>query len=571
MRLPEDDREREIKIREVLDQCLVTIGQRRSRYSELRKWVLFGSTGAMAARFNKIYPTLDQLTAFTFAAESTRFAIELSEDEDNESKSAHDDEAERCDILSQAIRDSWHDGHGDSAFIEAVFWAYAYGTMIPKQVWMGGQNRYYLVEPGNFGVLREDVSLLDDQEAMVHCYCIGKDQLRRLLVAKGSAPEVIEAFMHQVPVVGGDKTTPQEENFVGRLVVSQATPTMVGAVMDLQNWSSSLSPEVREDLVEMHELWIWDDSIDEYRVVTLAGNEHIIFDRSGSSMVPKGEQPFTKVCPSPIYNYFWGKSEAEALIPLQTWREDRMRQIDSLWQRQLKPPVVMSGFMGITDEKVAALWRAGGSIGEQNPNAKAQPLSPTMPPNVFDELHEIDQMFEYTVGLPPITQGRGEPGVRGGEQADAMAKMPAARMRKRALQVEAALERIGCLTFKFLQRESRKVYRTEAGQAFVAGQFPADFTVTVAAHTSSPLFAGELKQDAEILFKAGLIDGSSMLEMMDPPMLQVLQSRLKKKQQAEQQEAEQEKQMLSEALQHLAPPEKAGFLVKLMTAFKGKK
>lgn len=572
MRLPEDERQREDKIREVLGQCLGTIGARRARYHELRKWVLYGSTGSMAARFNKIFPTLDQLTAFTFAAESTRFAIELSEDEDNEAKSTQGDEPERCDILSQAIREAWHDGHGDSTFMEAVFWSYAFGCTITKQLWIDGQKRYYFVEPGSFGVLREDINSLDDQEAMVHPYCIGRDQLRRLLVAKGTSEEAITAFMLQVPTVGGDKATPEEENFVGRLVVSQATPTMVGAVMDLQNWSSNLSPEVKEDLVEMNELWLWDDGIDEYRCITLAGSQNIIFDRPGSSMVPKGESPFTKVCPSPVYNYFWGRSECEALIPLQTWREDRMRQIDGLWQRQMKPPVVMTGFMGITDEKVAALWRPGGQLGEQNPNAKATPITPQFPPDVFQEIHEIDQMFEYTVGLPPITQGRGEPGVRAGDQADSMAKMPAARMRKRALQIESALERIGTLTFKFLQRESRRVYHTEAGMPFVAGQFPADYSVTVAAHTSSPLFAGELKQDAETLFKLGLIDGGTMLEMMDPPMLQMLQSRLKQKQLAEQKENEQEKQMLLEALQHLAPPEKAGFLVKLMTAIKpGKK
>lgn len=571
MRLPADQQRREERIREVLDQCLVSLPARRARYQELRKWVLYGSSGTIAAKFNKIWPTLDQLTAFTFAAESTRFALELSEDESSENKSGFDDEPERCDILSAAIRETWHDGHGDRSFTEAVFWAFAYGCTAIKQAWIEGEARYYMVEPGMLGVLREDVPMLDDQEAIAQPYCIGKDQLRRVLLAGGHAEEEVDKFMLEVPTVSGDKSAPEEENFVGRLVISQSQPTMTGAIADLQNWSSSLTPEIREDLVEMHELWLWDDDLDEYRVVTLAGNHHIIFDREGSSMFNKGEQPFTLVCPEPIYNYIWGKSQAESLIPLQMWREDRMRQIDGLWQRQLKPPMVMSGFMGMTEEKAAALFRPMGTISDQNQNASVKPLTPQMPPDPFAELREIDMMFEYTVGLPPVTQGRGEPGVRAGDQATEMSRMPAARMRKRALQVESALERIGTLTFKLLQRESRRVYHTEAGTAFVAGQFPQEYAVTVAAHTSSPLFSGDLKQDAEMMFKEGLIDGATLLELLDPPMVQVLQSRLRQREKKQAQQQQEEVAMLKDALQKLGPPEKASILEKLLSGVRGKK
>lgn len=569
MKFPAEERDRENFIREVLEQCLTSIPERRAKYAELRKWLLYGGTGSVTPRFNKIFPTVDQLTAFTFAAESVRFALELSEHEETD---VTGDEPERADILSKAIRDTWHDGHGDRVFTEAVFWAYGYGNTIVKKIWLDGQMRYYLVEPGNFGVIREDCPFLDDQEAVAECYSIGKGQLRRMLLADGKrSGAVVDEFMSRVHVQSGTKTEPEEENFVGRLVISQSQPTMVGSVADLQNWSSGMVPQVREDLVEMHELRIWDDDLDDYRIITLAGSDTIVFDRPNESMFCKGDLCYTNVCPSPVYNYFWGKSEVEALIPLQTWREDRMRQIDGLWQRQLKPPVFMSGVMGLVDEKAAALFRPAGVVGDQNPTAKATQLTPSMPPDMFAEIREIDQMFEYTVGLPPVTQGRGEPGVRAGDQASEMARMPAARMRKRALQVESALERIGEMTFKMLQRESRKVYRTQDGEKFVAGQFPDDYCVSVAAHTSSPLFAADLKQDAQGLFKDGVIDGETLLEMMDPPQVQVLMARYRKRQRAQEQAQGEEKALMEDALKHLAPPEKANILERLMTAVKGQK
>ena len=62
------------------------------------------------------------------------------------------------------------------------------------------------------------------------------------------------------------------------------------------------------------------------------------------------------------------------------------------------------------------------------------------------------------------------------------------------------------------------------------------------AHSNSPIFMEDLRSLAFNLFKAQAIDKESLIDMLDPPMKQMLKEKLKK--------AEQQK-----ALQPPAPPQ----------------
>ena len=78
MRIPTDPVEREMFYLDIMNKCMVSVENRRTEYDSLRSYYLFGSGPEEApALYNKIYPHIDQLSAFMYAADSTRFSINI--------------------------------------------------------------------------------------------------------------------------------------------------------------------------------------------------------------------------------------------------------------------------------------------------------------------------------------------------------------------------------------------------------------------------------------------------------------------------------------------------------------
>ena len=63
---------------------------------------------------------------------------------------------------------------------------------------------------------------------------------------------------------------------------------------------------------------------------------------------------------------------------------------------------------------------------------------------------------------------------------------------------------------------------------FIAEQFTQDFVVKVDAHSNSPIFMEDMRELAFNLYKAQVIDKESLLDLLEPPMKQLLKDRLKK-------------------------------------------
>ena len=66
------------------------------------------------------------------------------------------------------------------------------------------------------------------------------------------------------------------------------------------------------------------------------------------------------------------------------------------------------------------------------------------------------------------------------------------------------------------------------GNKFIPAQFTKDYVVKVDAHSNSPIFMEDLRSLAFNLYKAQAIDKESLLDLLDPPMKQLLKERLKK-------------------------------------------
>jgi len=112
----------------------------------LRSYYLHGAGQSESpAHFNKIYPHIDQLSAFMYSADTTRFSINIGA---AESKSYH----KMIPALTRALHDYWLNSNADQVFGQALNWALCYNSAFVKLIWRNGIHPY-MVEPGVFGVL----------------------------------------------------------------------------------------------------------------------------------------------------------------------------------------------------------------------------------------------------------------------------------------------------------------------------------------------------------------------------------------------------------------------------------
>ena len=527
MKIPSSPEAREELYLDIINKCMVSKESRKGDYTTLRAYYLFGAGPEQPpAYFNKIHPHLDQLTSFLYSAETTRFSIALG-------ASVHPAEHHKAPTLTQALNDEWLNSNADQVFSTALTWALVYNTTFIKLVYNKGIHPY-MIEPSSIGVLREDTPYTDRQEAITQTYYITKSELYARLYSHPKREQIVSR------ITSGTKTNDSEiPDAVNRIVMSQTNPTIYGNInLDLYGMNR-YKAQVAEDTVEMTELWVWNDDTEDYQVVTMAAPDIIVYDRPGSSLFLKGECPFVQITPNPLPDYYWGASEAQQLILLQELRNTRMVEILDLLSKQVAPPTAFSGFSGITDEKYFAMQRAGSLIASDMPGGKVDRLAPEMPPDLFEVIHEIDNMFAEVSGISNVLSGKGESGVRSQGHASQLARLGSSRAKKRALIVEDSLEKVATLYLKLLQAYDDTHFKDEDGKAFIAEQCTKDYVVKVDAHSNSPIFTEDLKQLAFNLFKAKAIDAESLLDLTEPPMKQLLKDKLKRR---EKMEASQPKQ-----------------------------
>ena len=517
MRIPSNNEDRENLYLDVMNKCLVSREERKGDYTTLRSYYLFGTSPEQPpAYFNKIHPHLDQLTSFLYSAETTRFSINLG-------AAVPIIEQDKTPVLTKALNDEWLNSNADQVFSMALQWALVYNTTYIKLVVNKGIHPY-MIEPASIGVLREDIPYTDRQEAIVQTYYITKSELAARLYSHPKRQQIMDRVTTGIKI--SDNDMPEAVN---RIVMSQTNPTIYGNInMDLYGMNRYI-PRIAEDTVEMKEMWLWNDDTQDYQVVTMASPDIVVYDRPGASMFLKGECPFIQICPNPQYDYLWGQSECQRLILLQELRNTRMTEILDLLSKQVSPPTVYSGVSGIVDEKFMALNRAGTFIASDMPGAKVDRLSPDMPSNLFEVIHEVDAMFAEASGISNVLSGKGESGVRSQGHASQLARLGSSRIKKRALIIEDSLEKVATLYLKLMQVYDDTHFVDTNGKKFIAEQFTKDFTVKVDAHSNSPIFTEDLKQLAFNLYKTGSIDKESLLDLVEPPMKQLLIEKLQKR------------------------------------------
>lgn len=534
MKIPSERGERMAFYEDIAHKCRASQGSRRRAYQSFRNYYMYGCDGSsqFPARFNKIYPHIDTLTSYLYSQETTRFATSLG-------VSVSNLEQKKLQPINRGINDEWNNSNTDITFGNALTWSLVYNTTLIKPRWKMSGIEPFVVEPHNFGVLREDSPMLSTQEAFTHNYYITVSQLADELEAACHPRK--QEILNQV--VAGPKQNASSVSPIDRIITSASSPVVIGNVDFNLTLVNRYNPAVSEPLAEMCELYIYDSSISDFRVITLVDPYIPVFDRPLEGMFLKNDPPFVQLCPLPAYDYFWGFSEVERLVPLQELYNQRFEEIRHILAKQARPPKSFTGFPGITDEVASAFDMPDGYVQSDMPGSKVEPMDPNVPADLWADLDRIAQMFEDTSGINNVMQGKGESGVRSSGQTSQLARLGSSRVKKRAMVVEDSLEKLSTMYLKIKQKYDTRRYKEEGdnGNEFIAEQFTKDFVVKVDGHSNSPIFVEDQTQIAFELFKVQAITKERLLELVQVPMKDQLLVDLKDKiEPAEQAKAKQE-------------------------------
>ncbi len=553
MIFPKDEDELSKRVTQLVEQCMSTRDDRDQLYQWREKWYLFGCDGYQRAPINKIESHTDLVTSFLYAPDHAFYHIS--------SASTDDLEILKATALQDDFNDDFQMSGMSSCIMDAIPWSIVYDTMLPKVGWNRDRNEAYieLVPPHNFGVYRESVNDLDSQECFCHTYFLDYQKAAGKLMLAGHRDKI-----DQIKVQHSDSVSPMPE-MLQRMIISGSTGsgltgTLFGQVNPDYAPVATYQPKTAAPVVRFYELWAWDDEYADYRVFHLIDPNLLVgdsvrtiesykkatknvvdffgrMDKMGVKSTDTnpffpGEHPFSKIQPYPKWNYFWGKAHIDVLIPLQEALLTRLDQIDDILDRQADPAKVGSGFLGLTEEKLAAFGGAGSKLFDQMPTAKVEELKPDMPPDVFHEYEKKEQMFLEASGLTDLITGRGEKGVRSHQQSGDLKKSGSGRIKKAALYIEDPLVKIGDIALKLKMAHDSDTLTVLDENDKPHNFLPCDVgpvKMRVDGHSHSPLFGDESRELAFVLRKFNTIDDEDLLRMTNPPSRDNLLHSLRKR------------------------------------------
>lgn len=538
---------------DIRDRCEASRRDRMRRAAARMLWFKRGTDkNGDDARYNKLKSHIRLLSSYLYAPESVRFSVRIPV-VDRE-KWGPDAETARDEFT-----DIWRDCGADVLFSQQVEAALIYATAIAKvspDPLCGVRQDY--IEPIDFGVLREDEPSLDRQEAMCHWFSLSLPEVETWVRGHPKAREIMQWAQQHVTPASAESRYPNMLSQVIATNVSGSFPSQTVQGVTQFGLLGSERPRTEEPLVECVEIWEktrYEQKVQlahgekhvrysDYAVTTLIGDWPVLERRNpvlpyvvgggDTECLFEAALPFVAIRPIPLLDFFWGESEIDPLVRLQALREKTLTEADDLLARQVDPSGLVSGVMGLTDEKIKGMRSPGSWFQSSTPGGK---IDTVMPPDVNDKLYafmdRIDSMFADQAGIPEILAGAQGQQQRSGDQISALANIAVGRIRKQALVIEDALEILATRMFQVLQRNDPTKYQTEGRPKFLLADLPAATTIKVSAHSASPVYADQVQQKAMMLLKAGAIDLPTFVDMMDPPHREVLRDKAKELQKAQ--------------------------------------
>lgn len=569
MKIPSKD-ELPIFLKFVIDTCMASEPERRSLYEKRRRYYLYGQDADVKTKFNRLKSHMKLVSSFLFSPDGLVYNVAPPRNSDEKT-------IEQFLALQDDFNEDVHDSGLGDIISEAVLWALNYDTMILKMGWndMSGQMFGKLIEPCNFGFWDESDPDFESQQALNHRYYLDWDEAVARLERAGLSDKIKDLQTSSAPAENGLPSA--LTNIIvsaingGGLAGGYGGGVTSGNVLGTGNpdyeSGALFTARLTAPKVEFNETWVWDDEACDYRIFHSLQGTVIVSDSketvdaikkvaeekgqktkydSSTNWFLEKQNPFIPITPFTLYNYAWGDSHIEDIIPLQNWSSERLIQIEETLQAQVDPLRTAHGMTGLLDEKVDLDY--GGFVADDMPGSKLEEHRPPMSEDLFREFNEIGSLMMEASGLTEVVSGKSSGGARGGQQQKQMQITGGGQIRKVAVGLENPLVRIGDIGLRLKMKNDASQIKLPDNSEFVASQVPQDFSLRVDGHSHSPLFTMESRELAATLFKAQAIDRAWLIRLTNPTQKSNLLHALKLREAAEAKAAQAKQQQ--EDLKH---------------------
>lgn len=541
-------------VRELVDICTISQRDRIQRGLTYKNFALYGAEQPQAAAtFNKSWTYLGDLRSLMYSPVSLRFNIN-----DQEVPSLVNESKGRA--AAGKLRTMYRQADLDTQLSQTVFWSLVKGKAFTKQNFHRKSLSSVLVQPEAMGVMNEAHDKLDeDMEAFTYSTLITPYQFARMIWNHPRRDWLIKQSKNYLSQVSSDMTSANGSAMqivVGGLYPYQPAGQGNSANKGIVDWmggpNATIDPRVAANMLRLDELWVWDDDAEDWATFKIVGDKMLIMgeyntfnalawnpDTGTGFKELKGVHPFREICPNPVDQYFWGRSEVVNVMLLQYALNKRIDGINRLLRKQEDPPVKITGSSSVNQNVISRFQKPKGWWSDSNPNAKLDEQIPTITADLWNDLHEVERMFDEMGGLPPVARGKGEAGVRGAGHAETLIRMATPRLKDAALLVERDVEGTAALSLDLAKAHVDKdliawmppdAAGIEGGKPdpmlkapvegyvpvrFKYGDLDEDMTVTVDSHSASPAFQQDAKALLFDLFKIQAIGPEDVIMRSD--------------------------------------------------------
>lgn len=553
---------------ELATACKTSLSNRRQRGASFRNLYLTGSEEGTPQTYRKTYAYIQTLASMLYSPVELRFTV-----------AANGPAGPRDRAMGRAGATTMHEymrgGNVDTTVEDAVEWGLVKGKAFLQLGWSRRGIEAHMIQPETMGVLRDDITRLDKQDAFVHTTWLTEARFADHVVDHPNSAKL----MHDIKnLAGTDVDRPDTANNARQVMIGgQLYPFRGqgsgGAAQGrgIVNWLQAPIPELDSktmaSLIQLDELWVWDRQRDDWTTIQLVGNVVIEptgqfrnafaagahFNKTGGRIARgdhgdernplSGHHPFIEICPNPLPDYFWGWSEMLNVGAIQVGINNRVDGINRLLRRQEDPSWILQGLQTNAARARSTLRRPGGYLVEgPGQTVKAEKMTPDLPTGLWESLHELEAMFDSMAGFPPVMQGQGESGVRAQGHAETLVRMASPRFKDRALGIERQVEEVGglCLDllrahcadmlpfwikekdvgpFKGQELEPELFEAPAPGMValpFLMHQISDRFRVAVDSHSASPAFSHDARELAILLLKAGALGPEELIRQLSP-------------------------------------------------------
>lgn len=535
MRLPSNPLDLVECAKDIVDVCHGSKSSRVALYQNLSRWMENGRGDGSKSLCNTLYHHIDRLASHLFSPAELRFSIDFETMYDQKILA-------QGEVASRLLSRMWEQKNIDQTYACGVAVSLLYGAGCLKQMWTGKGITANLLMPWQFGVYREDLTGVRDQEAICETSLLTIHEVRRVLSQFGDPAQERKLFEKiKAHATSGAPSDVGPTNYFHQ-ILSSATlntsgspePPRPGGIVDLSTPIHILAPEVQIPLVKFHEMYVIDEEIDDYCTIQIIEPDVLISPRfkRKNRCAPK-TLPYTLIQPNQTPGYFWGRSELLDLLEPQGLMSDLLSDTRRLMGMQFDKLLAFTGDEGMTDERYAQ-FRGSGYIGLA-PGAGVTDLTPKLPEATFQYINLISKLMEQISGFDNILSGQGESGVRAGVHADTLVRTASPRLRDRSLLVERQCADAADVSLELLETYDSTVYHSNDPKApveFVLKQLPEDRRVSVDSHSASPIYEQDHKDLIGFGVKHGFIDGESAIDLLPLPMKDKLKMRYREAQEA---------------------------------------